>query len=120
MREPFPIVPLALLLAVGAAVGCGGDPDPGARLWRKRCSACHGADGAGRTRFAEGRPFADRTDGKWRHAPDRDSLRRLVAEGVPEGAMPPFAGTLTPAEIDAVVDHARKLAAAGRPAEGTP
>jgi mono/diheme cytochrome c family protein len=101
---------LALLLAGGLS-GCARDADPGSKVFRKKCSACHGIDGRGRTRFAEGRPWADLTDGRWRHGPDREAVRRLVADGDPKSTMPPFAGRLTTAEIDAVVDHVLKLAA---------
>ena len=104
------------LIATGASSGCTTDPDPAARVWKRRCAACHGLDGAGRTRFAEGRPFADLTDGRWKHGADREGLRRLVAEGDPASPMPPFAGTLSPAEIDAIVEWT--LALAGR-ADGT-
>ena len=102
-------------LALGAALaaGCAGPKDPGERVWKKKCAACHGSDGAGRTRFAENRPFADLTDGKWRHGPGREPIRKLVADGDPRSTMPPFEGTLTPDEIDAVVDHVLELAAAG-------
>jgi len=113
MRNTLRITSLSILLAVGVLPSCAPESDPGARIWRKKCAACHGSDGAGRTRFAEGRPFANLTDGRWKHGPDRDSLRRLVADGDPASTMPPFAGRLTPAEIDAVVDHALKLAKAG-------
>lgn len=104
-----------LVLAAGLSAGCAGPRDPGERVWKRRCAACHGSDGAGRTRFAENRPFADLTDGKWRHGPDRAAIRKLVAEGDPASTMPPFEGTLTPAEIDAAVDHVLKLAAAKAP-----
>jgi mono/diheme cytochrome c family protein len=116
MRTTLRITALALALAALCAAGCAPEKDPGARVFRKRCSACHGRDGAGRTRFAEGRPFADLTDGKWRHGPGREQVRRLVAEGDPRSAMPPFDGRLSPAEIDAVVDYALRLGAdaAGR------
>ncbi len=112
MRNTLRIASLALVVTAGGLVACSPGADPGARLWRKKCSACHGADGEGRTRFAQGRPFADLTDGRWRHGPDRESVRRLVADGDPASTMPPFAGRLTPAEIDAVVDHALKLSSA--------
>lgn len=119
MRNTLRITSLALALAAVGLSGCAGDTDPGARVWRKKCSACHGADGRGRTRFAEGRPYADLTDGRWRHGPDREAVRRLVADGDPRSTMPPFAERLTPAEIEAVVDHALRLAAAG-PREARP
>lgn len=110
MRNTLRITSLSLVLASVALPSCAPESDPGARLWRKKCAVCHGADGAGRTRFAEGRPFADLTDGRFRHGSDRASVRRLVADGDPASTMPPFAGRLTPAEIDAVVDYAMKLA----------
>lgn len=106
---------VALFLASASLPGCAGDPEPGARVWRKKCSACHGGDGAGGTRFAEGRPFADLTDGRWQHGGDLESIRRLVADGDPRSTMPPFAGTLTPEEIDAVAGYVLKLAARRTP-----
>jgi len=112
MRATRRIAASGLLAAALGLAGCSPAEDPGARVFRKKCSACHGVDGAGRTRFAEGRPYADLTDGKWRHGRDREALRRLVAEGDPRSTMPPFEGTLTPAEIDAVVEHALRLGAA--------
>ena len=101
-----------MALAAALSAACAEPKDPGERVWKRKCAACHGSDGAGRTRFAENRPYADLTDGKWKHAPDRESLRRLVAEGDPASPMPPFTGTLTPEEIDAIVDWT--LALAGR------
>ncbi len=106
------------LLAALAAPGCSAGEAPGERVWRRKCAACHGPDGTGRTRFAEGRPLADLTDGRWRHGPAREAVRRLVAEGDPGSTMPPFSGTLTPAEIDAVVDHVLRLAPATGRSEG--
>src|SRR5512138_2861628 len=112
------VAALGLVLVLGALAGCVAERDPGARVWRKKCAACHGADGSGRTRFAEGRPFADLTDGRWRHGPGRGEIRRLVAVGDPKSPMPPFEGRLTPEEIDAVVDYTLRLAAAGRTRPG--
>lgn len=119
MRSRRRIAVLVLLLASGPLPACSGEPDPGARVWRKRCAACHGRDGAGKTRFAEGRPFADLTDSRWKHGPDRESIRRLVADGDPKSTMPPFKGTLTPEEIEAVVDYVLNLATGG-PSEVNP
>lgn len=110
MSSTLRIIPLCIALAAGAFCACAPDSDPGARLWRRNCAACHGADGSGRTRFARGRPFADLTDGRWKHGSDRASVRRLVADGDPASTMPPFAERLSPREIDVVVDHALKLA----------
>ena len=119
MRSRLRTAVLALLLAAAPLAGCSAEPDPGTRVWRKKCAACHGRDGAGNTRFAEGRPFADLTDGRWNHGSDRESIRRLVADGDPKSTMPPFAGTLTPEEIEAVVGHVLGLAS-GSPAKVRP
>lgn len=104
------------LAAIGALsvlllVSCG-PSDPGERVFVKKCAGCHGKDGKGRTKFARGRPFADLTDGKWKHGGDRPSIRKLVADGDPTSPMPPFHDRLSPQEIDAAVDYVLKLAAA--------
>jgi mono/diheme cytochrome c family protein len=115
MRNSLRITCLSIILVTGALASCSPESDPGAQVWRKKCAACHGEGGDGRTRFAEGRPFANLTDGRWKHGSDRASIRRLVAEGDPASTMPPFSGRLTPEEIDAVVDYARRLATPGSP-----
>lgn len=113
-RGPSPAGAAAAFLLLAAAIGCG-PSDPGERVWSRKCSGCHGKDGRGRTKFAEGRPYADLTDGRWKHGGDRASIRRLVADGDPASTMPPYRGRLTEAEIDAVVDEVLRIAA-GRPA----
>ena len=108
--------PVAAATAVAAglvlaAAGCG-PSDPAERVYVRKCSACHGTDGRGRTRFAQGRPYADLTDGKWKHGGDRASIRKLIAEGDPASPMPPYDGRLSPQEIDAAADYVLRLAAA--------
>jgi mono/diheme cytochrome c family protein len=107
--------PFSRALAIPAAlglvtlIGCG-PSDPGERLWLRKCAGCHGKDGRGRTRFAQGRPYVDLTDGKWKHGSDRASILKLVTDGGdPASAMPVYRGRLSPEEIDAVVDHVVKL-----------
>jgi mono/diheme cytochrome c family protein len=68
-------------------------------------------DGKGRTKPAQGHPFADLTDGKWKHGEDRASIRKLVADGDPGSPMPPFRDRLTPEETDLSVDYVLRLAA---------
>lgn len=106
----------ALSLAASALTfaACGPPEEPGARIFRKKCSACHGPDGSGRTKFAQGRPYSDLTDGVWKHGGDYDSIRRLIAEGDPKSPMPAFQERLTTKEIDAVAHYVEALAQAGR------
>jgi mono/diheme cytochrome c family protein len=102
---------LAALALSFLAAACRRAEGPGERVFRRRCSICHGDDGRGDTEFAEGRPYADLTDGRWKHGPDYDSMRRLIAEGDPKSPMPAFGKKLTPEEIDAVTRYVETLAA---------
>ncbi len=106
-----PTLALAVLVP-GILVACG-PSEPAAKVFYRRCAACHGMDGKGRTRFAEGRPYADLTDGKWKHGGDRASIRRLVADGDPGSPMPAFGDRLTPGEIDLSVDYVLRVAGPG-------
>jgi cbb3-type cytochrome c oxidase subunit III len=106
---------LSCLFLAPFAGGCG-PRDPGTRVFIRKCSACHGEDGQGRTKFAEGRPYTDLTDGVWRHGGDFDSIRTLIAEGDPKSPMPAYKGRLTPEEIDAVAHYVETLAAQNAPA----
>ena len=103
------------LAFVTALFSCAGPKDPGERVWARRCSACHGRDGRGRTRFSRNRPYADLTDGRWKQGGDRASIRRSISGGVPKSPMEGFGGRLSPAEIDAVTGYVLRLAAAPRP-----
>lgn len=102
------------MAAVAATVlatvaGCGGEGDgddgmaspgqDGARaevreLYQQRCSACHGDDGRG----ASGPSLAGVADRL-----DRDEIADVVRDG--RTGMPAWEGTLTDAEIDAVVAY---------------
>ena len=112
--------PLLVVLTAGLALlaSCG-PSEPAARVFHRRCAACHGMDGRGRTKFAQGRPFADLTDGKWKHGGDRASIRRLVADGEPGSVMPSFRDRLTAEELDLSVDYVLRVAAGSGP-DGTP
>ncbi len=120
MRLPMRRLRLAGALPAGvallAATACG-PSDPGERVWVRKCSACHGREGRGDTRFAAGRPYAVLTDDLWKHGGDLASIRRLVANGDPGSPMPAYEGRLSAAEIDAVSRHVLKLWAR---AHGTP
>ena len=114
-RRPLPPVP-AILGALAAALlagGCG-PKEPGARVWARKCAACHGREGKGDTRFAKGRPYTDLTDDLWKHGGDAESIRKLIADGDPKSPMPPYRDRLSPDEIDAVTRHVIRLGATAR------
>ena len=102
----------ALAAALASILWSCGPSEPSARVFYRRCAACHGMDGKGRTKPAEGRPYADLTDGKWKHGGDRASIRKVVEEGEPGSPMPPFRERLTLEEIDLSVDYVLGVAGA--------
>lgn len=93
----------------GSEGGDGGDPGDGGEeavsgedVYRQRCSNCHGGDGGGSSGPSlEG--VADRLS--------VEEHLEVVEEG--RGAMPGWDGTLTPEEIEAVVDYQRTVLSAG-------
>ena len=99
---------IALLAAAAMLVGLliydgpgppSGDVTLGAHVYETTCVSCHGPSGEGRVGPAIGA-------GRAREAvPQRRAMLDLVARG--RNRMPAFAGTLTPGEIGAVVDHVR-------------
>ena len=102
---------LALVAVVIAVVllfaNEGGSPynakgaSPGATLFAANCASCHGADGGGGT----GPQLADGAAAK--RFPAVDDQIAFVSEG--SGAMPAFAGELSPAQIRDVVEYTRTL-----------
>lgn len=70
----------------------------GATLFAAHCASCHGADGAGAS--------APQLVGRVAQAyPNVDDQIAVVADG--KGSMPPFAGSLSAADIRAIVDFTR-------------
>lgn len=106
-RRVLLAVPVVCLILT--AGGCT-KKNAGSEVFKKKCASCHGLDGKAQTKLAQGRPFADLTDGKWSHGSDRESVFKLVADGDPKSPMPPFRERLSPEELNAVVDHVMKLA----------
>lgn len=105
---------LFALVSVGAAcageapevpVGPDGEPDPvlvtGRDIFSSRCANCHGTSGGGGQgpRLADGRVVEN--------YPEIDEQIAVVANG--RNQMPAFEGTLTPAEIEAVVRYTREV-----------
>ena len=102
----------SLVLGLVTAVEAG----DGRSLFGERCAGCHGATGAGDGPAAaafDPPPRNFRDAAFWR---DRSgaNIRRVVREGKPGTLMPPFAGTLSDAEIDAVVSYVESFRPAAR------
>jgi len=106
-----------------ALAGWATPPSPealhGWSTYERYCLACHGAagDGSGPAApFVWPRPRAfTRGDYKWRSTPAgqpplRDDMRSSIELGAPGTAMPGFAGILSDAQIDDVIDVLRAFA----------
>jgi mono/diheme cytochrome c family protein len=110
----------AMASAIGALVGCDampGRPRPAdqltlpsqvmgfAELYGQSCAGCHGTDG----RLGAARPLNDST---YLALVPPDRLRQIIAQGVPDTAMPGFAaaggGPLTEAQVDALIHEMLK------------
>jgi mono/diheme cytochrome c family protein len=107
---------IAVLVACAATVRAA-ESDPGARLYVERCSPCHGDDGKGDGPGAAAlvpRPKNFREPVFWQDRTAND-LKAVVRKGKVGTMMPPFAGVLSDAEIDAVVRYLGRFDP-GRPA----
>ena len=97
---------LLLIPALGAAQNAPDVLKQGEEVFNKSCSTgyCHGAAGAGggAPRIAA-RGF------------DQAFIGNTVARGIPNTAMPPFANTLSPVELIAVVAYVARLNGAAGP-----
>lgn len=105
----FRVSPVALVALLGIFSGCDAfEPkDPGARLYQRLCSSCHGTDGRGNTVRYMSDEWADLTDGSWRTYGDDGTLEGVIREGV--FSKMPAHGDLSQEEMRALLDHLRKL-----------
>jgi mono/diheme cytochrome c family protein len=99
----FAVVSFVLLLFVNepqkpAAVPVQGTEDAGATLFATRCASCHGADGSG----GFGPALAGVVTQLY---PDPADEVAVVTNG--RGSMPSFGDSLTPEQIQAVVEFTR-------------
>lgn len=89
-----------MAVVVVLIVSCRAQPSaetqtPGGRLYAINCGTCHGPAGKGVGDMPKIVGTTDILGG--------DYARTVIAEG--RNAMPSFAATLTPAEIDEIVDY---------------
>ncbi len=82
----------------------------GERLFQGNCAFCHGADGTGKNwigSFLEPRP-RDLTDPRFTAAMDREKLRQVIREGLPDTTMPAWKAVLSEDEIAAVAAYVER------------
>lgn len=138
MRTVILTVVLLALLVFGVAVGAGvrlarllnAEPPIGRDatlaqrdlLFQMHCARCHGEEGHGdaigtERMFPPPRDFAARP---WRFEVTRDSIERVITEGIPGTSMPAFGPVLPPGEIEALTEHVLMLAGDGSSAGDSP
>lgn len=85
----------------GGSAGGGGNASPGAVVFASNCARCHGSDGGGGLgpKLSDGQVVKD--------FPDAADQITFVKKG--QGGMPGFADTLSPQEIQQVVEYTRTL-----------
>ena len=94
--------------AAGAQRGRGqSQAERGRAVYEARCTRCHGADGAGRTRMAEIVEPPDMTDPAWQRRRSNARMIASVADG--RGQMPAFKKKLSRQEIAASIAYVRTL-----------
>jgi mono/diheme cytochrome c family protein len=94
----------------------------GYALYRRHCLHCHGVSGDGKGPTADflwPRP-RDFRPGKFKFTstttdkPTRDDLRKTVAHGIPNSAMPAFEALMTTQEMEQVIDYVIFLSVRGQ------
>ena len=79
----------------------------GRAVYEAKCTRCHGADGAGRTRMGEIVEPPDMSDPAWQRRHGSARMVASVTNGL--GQMPAFRKKLTRQEIAAAVAYVRTL-----------
>lgn len=97
---------LALCTLLSTATARAAD-DATVKLYQTKCSACHGADGAGNTPVGKALKLKDMRDAEVQEASDTD-LSTLIAKG--KDKMPANEKTLKPEQIKSLVAYVRELA----------
>lgn len=86
------------------------------RLWKAKCSACHGMDGKGQTEKGKKMQIGDMTSAEFQKGSD-DDFKKAINEGVKKEKdgvkkeMDPYKDEVKGADLDNLVAHIRSLAA---------
>lgn len=79
--------------------------DEGARIFKEKCSGCHGPEGKGDI-------GPNLTDSEWRYGGSDEDLLETISNGRP-GGMPSWKSELSEERIRKVIRHIRRLAEKG-------
>ena len=98
------LMPLALLLAAGPRTALA--QSDGQKLYDTNCAKCHGPDGSGNTVVGKAVGAKDLRAPEAKKLTDPE-IATQIEQG--KGNMPPFAGTLTKAQINSLIPIVREL-----------
>jgi mono/diheme cytochrome c family protein len=110
-RMPRLIAVTLVLLLGGVACNrevAGGKAD-GAAVFAEVCSRCHGPGGTPPASLATQLGVRDLRSPEFAARATLDSIKQQIAKGSSNAIMPPFAGTLSDAQIDAVAAYVLAL-----------
>jgi cbb3-type cytochrome c oxidase subunit III len=93
------------LLIFTLALQAGPAPDAGGDLFKQKCSMCHGADGKGYAALKT----PDFTDSKVQASLTDEEITKIIKNGKPGTAMPPFKDSLSDDQIKSLVTYLRSL-----------
>jgi mono/diheme cytochrome c family protein len=83
------------------------------RLWKAKCSSCHGVDGKAQTDSGKKLQIPDMTSAAWQKLTTTDEVKKAINEGIKregkEESMPVFKDKLTPEQIDQLSAYVRAL-----------
>ena len=92
------------------------------RIWKAKCSSCHGKDGKAQTEQGKKLEVRDMTTADWQEAVDDAAIKEAILNGAKgktaageETEMKPYKGKVKDKDLDGLVEYIRGLAP---PAEG--
>jgi len=83
------------------------------RLWKSKCSACHGADGKGATEKGRKMHMSDLTTAAWQKSRTNEQLRKGIVDGVDlkkdgvDQKMDEFGSELSPEQVTDLLGYVR-------------
>jgi mono/diheme cytochrome c family protein len=115
-KTPQGILAVLLFALAVPAARAGPAPDKKTeRLWKAKCSSCHGVDGKAQTEQGKLMSLPDLSSAAWQKATTDERIRDQILNGVKKEKdgkavqMDPFKGELQPEQVDALIGYVRSL-----------